>query len=110
MEKSFLEHVKEQEVRMSQVLAMLEATAANLDAPHENGICTAAYMDYDEQDCFNAVHIFYHVLSNYGIKHGYVRKDNVNALGKEIRLLCQKFGIDTFQEAKVKQQLNNLPI
>lgn len=102
------EHAKEQTERMSVVLRELANACFEFDSINEYGTCVSCYMDYDEQDCFNATAIFAHVMSCYGIHNGHVTDKNCMEIGQALKGLCKRYGIDTEQEASVKKMLNNL--
>lgn len=69
-------HAKQQEPQVQSVLRNLANAMLELDMVHEDGRCTAAYIDYDEQDMLNAATIMYSVCGNYAIKHGLLNEYN----------------------------------
>ena len=109
MDMSIKQHAKEQEERVREVLTMLHEAMIDLDVPHEDGTQTSFFIDYDEQDMFFAATIFYHVCSNYAIKHGYLNDDNVYEKVSRFReMVKETFGLDTIQEANVQALLNSV--
>lgn len=103
------QHAKQQEERVRQVLEMLHESMIDLDIPHEDGTPTSFLIDYNEQDMFHAAMIFYHVCSNYAIKHGYLNEDNIYEKVSRFReMVKETFGLDTIQEANVQVLLNSV--
>lgn len=102
-------HAKEQEGQVRNILASMADATTELDCIHEDGLCTSAYIDYDEQDAFNAIRIFFHVAGNYAIKHGKLKDDNVYEQVETFKnVVMDVFGIDTVQEAQVSIMLSDI--
>jgi hypothetical protein len=109
MSNTIRQHAKQQEERVREVLTMLHEAMIDLDTPHDDGTQTSYFIDYDEQDMFHAATIFYHVCSNYAIKHGYLNGDNVYEKVSRFReMVKETFGLDTIQEAKIQVLLNSV--
>lgn len=93
---------------MSEVLNTLANVTIELDSTNTYGFCTSQYLNYDEQDCFNAALVFGHVMFSYGIHNGHINDSNVTDIGIALRELCRACGIDTYQESSVKKMLNSI--
>jgi len=102
-------HAKQQEPQVQSVLRSLSDAMLELDMVHEDGRCTSAYIDYDEQDMLNAATIMYSVCGNYAIKHGllneYNTEEKINAFREMVK---ETFGLDTIQEVKVSIMLSQI--
>lgn len=102
-------HAKQQEPQVQSVLSNLADAMLELDMVHEDGRCTAAYIDYDEQDMLNAATIMYSVCGNYAIKHGllneYNTEEKINAFREMVK---ETFGLDTIQEMQVSIMLSQI--
>ena len=102
-EQELVKHSKHQEKQMREVLVNMADMITLIDVPRANGVPTSYYIDYDEQDVFNAILIFYSVASNYAIKHGHLTYKNVTKkISKFCAMIKNTFGIDTMQEGDVK--------
>lgn len=103
------QHAKEQEASIQLVLRKLADALRETDQIHANGVNTSFYIDYDEQDMFNAATIFYIVCGNYAIKHKCLTAENISQKIPILRkVIKDTFGLDTIQEAKVYRMLNNI--
>lgn len=102
-------HAKRQEQQVQLVLSNFAETMLEIDMVHEDGKCTAAYIDYDEQDMLNAAIIMYSVCSNYAIKHGllneYNTEEKINAFREMVK---DTFGLDTIQEVNISIMLSQI--
>lgn len=61
----------------------------------------AYYLDYSEEDIFNALYIFNHVAQNIAIKKGYFTEENVEEKMSKFREgIKEGFGFDTVELTK----------
>lgn len=102
-------HAKQQEPQVQSVLRSLSDAMLEIDMVHEDGRCTAAHIDYDEQDMLNAAIIMYSVCGNYAIKHGllneYNTEEKINAFREMVK---DTFGLDTIQEVNISIMLSQI--
>lgn len=92
---------KAQQSQIKQLLRFMTKTLKVTRERH-GGRCTAAHIDYDEQDVYNAVTIMHTVGTGYAIKHGVIDAGNAAAKGRAMKEAVREiFGVDTAQEACV---------
>lgn len=95
------EHANQVEGQVKEVLEQLAYGMIDLDTIHPDGNITSAFINYTEQDMFNAATILYHVCGNYAIKHGLLTRENTTEKTNRFReMLKDTFGLDTIEEAQ----------
>ena len=108
--QDIIQHAKQQEQAVREVLEELHYALVELDIEHkETGTSTSFYMDFNTQDMFHAASILYSVCSNYAIKHGILTDENgEEKISKFREVLKDTFGLDTIAEAQVSVLINNV--